>query len=135
MPDEGPFPPFPAALEAMERTARELNRYPDGGAYRGRARSSRRQFDVEFEHVTVGSGADGVIDCVSQAFPRLGRRDRLRLAVVPELRDRRGRSSARIPVRAPTSANGTYDLDALLDAITPRTKVVYVCNPNNPTGT
>ena len=38
--NEGPFPPFPAALDALERTARELNRYPDGGAYRLRSASA-----------------------------------------------------------------------------------------------
>ena len=65
--NEGPFPPFPAALEAMERAARELNRYPDGGAYRLRAALAERH-DVAFEQVAVGAGADGVIDCVSQAF-------------------------------------------------------------------
>ncbi len=130
--NEGPFPPFPAALEAMERTARELNRYPDGGAYRLRAKLAET-FDVEFEHVTVGSGADGVIDCVSQAFLDSGDEivcgwpsfpsyviDAVKLGAIP----------VRVPLR-----DGTYDLDALLDAITPRTKVVYVCNPNNPTGT
>ncbi|HET9673898.1 MAG TPA: histidinol-phosphate transaminase [Gaiellaceae bacterium] len=130
--NEGPFPPFPAALEAMERAARELNRYPDGGAYRLRAKLAET-FDVAFEQVTVGSGADGVIDCVSQAFLDAGDEivcgwpsfpsyviDAVKLGAVP----------VRVPLR-----DGRYDLDALLAAITPRTKIVYLCNPNNPTGT
>ena len=65
--NEGPFPPFPAALEAMTRAARDLNRYPDGGAFRLRAALAERR-GVAFEEVAVGAGADGVIDCVSQAF-------------------------------------------------------------------
>src|SRR5205085_9767256 len=64
--NEGPFGPFPAALEALERSSRELNRYPDGGAYRLRAALAER-LGVRFEEVAFGSGADGLIDCVSQA--------------------------------------------------------------------
>ena len=130
--NEGPFPPFPAALEAMTRAARDLNRYPDGGAFRLRAALAERR-DVAFEEVAVGAGADGVIDCVSQAFLDSGDEvvcgwpsfpsyviDALKLGATP----------VRVPL-----AGARYDLDALLAAITPRTKVVYVCHPNNPTGT
>jgi histidinol-phosphate aminotransferase len=130
--NEGPFPPFPAALEAMTGAARELNRYPDGGAFRLRAALADRR-GVAFEEVAVGAGADGVIDCVSQAFLDSGDEvvcgwpsfpsyviDALKLGATP----------VRLPL-----AGARYDLDALLAAITPRTKVVYVCHPNNPTGT
>ncbi len=130
--NEGPFPPFPAALEAMDRAARDLNRYPDGGAFRLRAALAERR-SVAFEEVAVGAGADGVIDCVSQAFLDSGDEvvcgwpsfpsyviDALKLGATP--------------VRVPLT-DARYDLDALLAAITPRTKVVYVCHPNNPTGT
>ena len=65
--NEGPFPPFPSALEAMQRASSELNRYPDGGAYRLRRELADRN-DLELEQVAVGAGADGVIDCVSQAY-------------------------------------------------------------------
>jgi histidinol-phosphate aminotransferase len=130
--NEGPFPPFPAALEAMARAARDLNRYPDGGAFRLRAALAEHR-GVAFEEVAVGAGADGVIDCVSQAFLDSGDEvvcgwpsfpsyviDALKLGATP----------VRVPL-----AGGRYDLDAQLAAITPRTKVVYVCHPNNPTGT
>jgi histidinol-phosphate aminotransferase len=130
--NEGPFPPFPAALEAMDRAARDLNRYPDGGAFRLRAALAERR-NVAFEEVAVGSGADGLIDCVSQAFLDSGDEvvcgwpsfpsyviDALKLGATP--------------VRVPLT-HARYELDALLAAITPRTKVVYVCHPNNPTGT
>ncbi|HJV29556.1 MAG TPA: histidinol-phosphate transaminase [Gaiellaceae bacterium] len=130
--NEGPFPPFQAALEAMERAARDLNRYPDGGAFRLRAALAERH-GVGFEEIAVGAGADGVIDCVSQAFLDSGDEvvcgwpsfpsyviDALKLGATP----------VRVPL-----ADGRYDLDGLLAAITPRTKVVYVCHPNNPTGT
>ncbi len=130
--NEGPFGPFPAAIEAIERAAPELNRYPDGGAYRLRAALTER-FDVRFEEVAVGAGSDGLVDCLSQAildpgdeivcgwpsFPSYAI-DALKLGAVPK----------RIPLR-----EFRYDLDAMLAAITPLTKIVYLCHPNNPTGT
>jgi histidinol-phosphate aminotransferase len=130
--NEGPFPPFPAALEAMERTARDLNRYPDGGAFALRTALAAHH-GVRFEEIVVGGGADGVIDLLSQAtldpgdeivcgwpsFPSYVL-DALKLGATP----------VKVPLR-----EHTYDLDALLAAITPRTKLVYVCHPNNPTGT
>jgi len=130
--NEGPFPPFPAAVEAIERAARELNRYPDGGVYALRAALAERH-GVGFEEIVVASGADGVIDLLSQAVLDHGDEivsgwpsfpsyliDATKLGAVPRL----------IPLR-----DHTYDLDALLAAVTPRTKLVYVCYPNNPTGT
>jgi histidinol-phosphate aminotransferase len=130
--NEGPFGPFPAALEAIARSAVELNRYPDGGAWRLRATLAERS-GVAFENVAIGAGADGVIDCVSQAFLDAGDEivcgwpsfpsyviDALKLSGVPRT----------VPLR-----DDRYDLDAILAAIGPKTKVVYLCHPNNPTGT
>src|SRR6188508_365474 len=64
--NEGPFGPFPAALEAIERSARKLNRYPDGGAYRLRAALADLH-GVRFEQVAVGAGSDGLVDGLTQA--------------------------------------------------------------------
>lgn len=130
--NEGPFPPFLAALEAMERAARESNRYPDGGAYRLRAALAGRH-DVAFEQVAVGAGADGVIDCLSQAVLEPG--DEIvcgwpSFASYPIDAAKAGAEAVRVPLR-----DHRYDLDAILDAIGPRTKLAYVCQPNNPTGT
>ena len=59
--NEGPFGPLPAARRAIERSVDELNRYPDGGAYRLRAALAERH-DVRFEQVALGAGADGVAE-------------------------------------------------------------------------
>ena len=130
--NEGPFPPFPAALEAMERAARDLNRYPDGGTYGLHAGLAARH-GVPPEQVIAGSGADGCIDMLSQATLDPGDEVvcgwpsfpgyviyALKMGAVPKL----------VPLH-----EHRYDLDALLEAITPRTKLVYICHPNNPTGT
>jgi histidinol-phosphate aminotransferase len=130
--NEGPFPPFPAALEALARCARELNRYPDGGAFRLRATLAERHA-VAFEEVAVGAGADGLIDCVSQAFLDSGDEVVCGWPSFPSYvidAMKLGATAVRVPL-----ADGRYDLEAMLAAITPRTKLVYVCHPNNPTGT
>ncbi|MDX6454353.1 MAG: histidinol-phosphate aminotransferase [Gaiellaceae bacterium] len=130
--NEGPFPPFPAALEAIERVANELNRYPDGGVWAVRAALAERH-GVAFEEVVVGSGADGVIDLLSQATLDPGDEIVCGWPSFPSYvldAAKLGAVSKKVPLR-----NHTYDLDALLDAIGPRTKLVYVCHPNNPTGT
>ena len=130
--NEGPFPPFPAAVEAIERATRELNRYPDGGVYSLRAALAERH-GVRFEEVVVGAGADGVIDLLTQATLDPG--DEIvcgwpSFASYPLCAAKLGGVTRTVPLRA-----HTYDLDGLLDAIGPRTKLVYVCHPNNPTGT
>jgi histidinol-phosphate aminotransferase len=130
--NEGPFGPFPAALEAIERSAPGLNRYPDGGAYRLRAALANLH-GVRFEEIAVGAGSDGLVDGFSQAaldpgdeivcgwpsFPSYAI-DARKVGAKPRL----------IPLR-----EDRYDLEAMLDAITERTKLVYICHPNNPTGT
>jgi histidinol-phosphate aminotransferase len=130
--NEGPFGPFPAALEALERATGEFNRYPDGGAFRLRTALAERH-GVAFEEVTVCAGADAVIGYVAYATLDAGDEavtgwpsfpsyvlDPLKLGAVP----------VRVPLR-----EHRFDLDGLLEAITPRTKLVFVATPNNPTGT
>jgi histidinol-phosphate aminotransferase len=130
--NEGPFPPFPAAIEAIRRATRELNRYPDGGAYALRSAIAEHH-GVAMDEIVVGGGADGVIDLLSQSVLEEGDEivcgwpsfpsyvlDALKVGAVPK----------KVPLR-----EHTYDLDAMLGEVRPRTKLVYVCHPNNPTGT
>jgi histidinol-phosphate aminotransferase len=130
--NEGSFGPFPAALDALERLRHELNRYPDGGAYALRAALADRH-DVPLEQVAIGAGADGVIDCLSQAVLDEGDEIVCGWPSFPSYVLDAIKLGAR-PVRVPLRDH-RYDLDALLGAITERTKLVYVCHPNNPTGT
>ena len=130
--NEGPFPPFPAALEAMQRAALELNRYPDGGVWALRTALAERH-GVAFEELIVGAGADGIIDLLAQATLDPGDEVVCGWPSFPSYvltAAKLGAEARRVPLR-----NHTYDLDGLLAAIGPRTKLVYVCHPNNPTGT
>ena len=130
--NEGPYGPFPAAQEAIGRASLELNRYPDGGAYRLRQALAAKH-GVRFEQVTVCAGADAVIGFAVLAtldpgdeaitgwpsFPSYVL-DPLKVGAVP----------VRIPLR-----DERFDLEAILDAVTERTKLVFIAAPNNPTGT
>jgi len=130
--NEGPFPPFPTALEAMERAARELNRYPDGGVWALRTALAERH-GVAFEQLVVGAGADGIIDLLAQATLDPGDEIVCGWPSFPSYvltAVKLGAEAKRIPL-----GDHTYDLEGLLQAIGPRTKLVYVCHPNNPTGT
>jgi histidinol-phosphate aminotransferase len=130
--NEGPLGPFPQALEAMERAAAQLNRYPDGGAYRLRAALAERH-GVRFEEIAVGSGADGMIDGISQAVLDPGDEIVCGWPSFPSYVIY-GLKLGAEPVRVPLQGH-RYDLDALLGAVTARTKLVYICHPNNPTCT
>jgi histidinol-phosphate aminotransferase len=130
--NEGPFGPLPAAVDALARATPELNRYPDGGAYRLHARLAERH-DVAFEEVSVGAGADGCIDMLSQAILDPGNEVVCGWPSFPSYviyARKQGATVHTVPL-----AEYRYDLDALLDAVTSRTKLVYICHPNNPTGT
>jgi histidinol-phosphate aminotransferase len=130
--NEGPYGPFPEAQEAIARATLELNRYPDGGAWRLRSVLAEHH-GVRFEQVTVCAGADAVVGYVSQSLVDPGDEvvtgwpsfpsyvlDPLKLGGVP----------VRVPLE-----DERIDLEALLAAITPRTKLVFIAAPNNPTGT
>jgi histidinol-phosphate aminotransferase len=130
--NEGPWGPFPAALEALDRCAGSLNRYPDGGAFHLRNAIAERH-GVEPANVVTGAGADAIIGHLSVATLDPGDEvvtawpsfisyalDALKLGAVPQ----------KVPL-----VDDHYDLDALLEAIGPRTKLVYIATPNNPTGT
>jgi histidinol-phosphate aminotransferase len=130
--NEGPWAPFPAAIEALERSASLLNRYPDGGAFHLRNALAERH-GVDPANVITGAGADALIGHLSVATLDPGDEvvtgwpsfvsyvlDAVKLGAVPQ----------KVPL-----VDDHYDLDALLAAIGPRTKLVYVATPNNPTGT
>ena len=130
--NEGPWGPFPAAVEALERSAPTLNRYPDGGAYHLRNALAERHGVTPAEIVTA-AGADAVIGHLSVASLEPGDEivtgwpsfisyvlDALKL----------GASPVRVPLR-----DHHLDLAAMAAAVGPRTKLVYIATPNNPTGT
>jgi histidinol-phosphate aminotransferase len=130
--NEGPFGPFPEALDALAATAAELNRYPDGGAYRLRAALAQRH-EVRFEEIALGAGADGVVDALSQVSLDPGDEVVCGWPSFPSYVI--GAKKLGAAARMIALVDGRYDLQGMLSAVTARTKLVYICHPNNPTGT
>jgi histidinol-phosphate aminotransferase len=131
--NEGPFGPFDAAREALARSTAELNRYPDGGAYElHRALGERHGLDPSW--IAVGGGADGCIDMLSQAVLDPGDEVVCGWPSFPSYVIYGAKQGAVVRT-VPLDGRHRYDLDGLLEAVTDRTKLVYVCHPNNPTGT
>ena len=129
--NEGPWGPVPAALEAIMTAARGGNRYPDGGCYALRAALAERH-GVAFNQVVVGNGADGVLNYLALALLEPGDEVAFCWPSFPVYPINAAKMGA-VAVRAPL-AGSSYDLDALAACVGERTKVVYVTNPNNPTG-
>lgn len=131
--NENPFGPVPEALAAMEAVLPRLNIYPDGGT-RALKRALADHLGVDERHVVVGNGSNELLRIIGQAILSPG--DEVVFAwpsfvVYPMVAQLTGATAVRVPL-----ADGeVHDLEAMLAAITERTKIVFLCNPNNPTGT
>jgi histidinol-phosphate aminotransferase len=130
--NEGQFGPFPAAVEALERGLPELNRYPDGGAYR-LVTALAEKHGVERANVAVAGGADAVVNYLSMALLDPGDEVVCGWPSFPSYvldATKMGATAVRVPL-----TDHRYDVERILAAVTDRTKIAYLCNPNNPTGT
>jgi histidinol-phosphate aminotransferase len=137
--NEVPFPPLPAVLQAISATAAETYRYPDNGATVLTAALAQR-YGVEPGQVATGCGAVTVCQQLVQAFndPSTSMAFAWRsFEMYPLLAEVAGARAIRVPLvpGAPGGPADTHDLDGLLAAIDESTRLVFVCNPNNPTGT
>lgn len=130
--NEGPYPPFPAAQRAIAAAAVEQNLYPDPGSWALRdALAARHGIDPAL--ITVGNGMDSLIKLLCMALLDPG--DELVMGWPSFVSYRQGAAAVGADwTGVPLAADGAYDLDALLAAIGPRTKIVAVVSPNNPTG-
>lgn len=131
--NEGPWGPVPAAAEAIVAATNGLNRYPDGGCVLLRERLAE-QHGVTPSEVAVGHGADAIINNLSLAMLEPGDEIVCGWPSFPSYVLDAQKMGAR-PVMVPLDGDHRHDLDALAAAVTPSTRIVYVCNPNNPTGT
>jgi len=130
--NENPLGPSPKALEAARRALAECHRYPDGGTLRLRERLAAMH-NVTPEEIFIGLGSSEMIDLAARLTLSAGKSGVTSAgSYAPYAISIRAAGAT--PVRAPMS-NFTYDLAALAAAITPDTRVIYIANPNNPTGT
>ncbi|WP_299529478.1 histidinol-phosphate transaminase [uncultured Streptomyces sp.] len=131
--NENPFPPLPGVMESALAAAGAFNRYPDM-ACTGLMNELADRFGVPLSHLATGTGSVGVAQQLLQATSGPG--DEVVYAwrsfeAYPIITQVSGATSVRVPL----TDGEVHDLDAMADAITDRTRMIFVCNPNNPTGT
>lgn len=131
--NENPYPPLPSVLEAIAVAAADLNRYPDP-ASSVLVEAIAARFDVPAEWVTVSCGS---VELVGQAVAVMADHGDEVVYSWPSFEAYpivTGVAGA-VPVVVPLDAGFRQDLDAVADAVTDRTRCIFVCTPNNPTGT
>ncbi len=130
--NEGAFGPPPGVVEAVARRAGEAHRYPDGGAGVLRAAIGAR-FGLDPDRIVCGAGSDDIIFLLCHIYGGPGT-ELLMTEHGFSIYDIAGRLAGCRIVKVP-ERNLTADVDAILAAVTPATKLVFLANPNNPTGT
>jgi histidinol-phosphate aminotransferase len=130
--NENPLGPSPKALAAMERVLKNLNLYPDGNAFYLKHKLAEK-LGVEPGNLILGNGSNEIIEFVGHALmaPRVDVIvSEYCFAIYPIVAKLFGANVITVPAK-----NYGHDLPAMVKAITPNTKVIFVANPNNPTGT
>ncbi|MEN8181069.1 MAG: histidinol-phosphate transaminase, partial [Myxococcota bacterium] len=131
--NENPLGPSPRAVEALLRVAPEVNRYPDGAYTRLRVALAAR-WGVGPDQLVLGNGCDEILELLAKTF--VGPGDEVvhawpSFALYPIVTQGMGGAARRVAL----DADLVHDLDAMAAAVGARTKLVLVCNPNNPTAT
>jgi histidinol-phosphate aminotransferase len=130
--NETPMGPSPKAMAEFQRLATELHRYPDGAVDRLR-QAIAAKYGIPVDNIVCSNGSDEMISLICASYVGPGDEvvySQYGFMMYPIATQARGAK----PVVA-KEKNFTADVDALLAAVTPKTKVVFITNPNNPTGT
>ncbi|HUH92908.1 MAG TPA: histidinol-phosphate transaminase [Casimicrobiaceae bacterium] len=130
--NENPRGPSPRAREAVMAACTGITRYPDGNGFALKSALAAR-FGVGIDQIVLGNGSNDVLELATQAFLRPGDEavySQHAFAVYPLATQARGATGIEVPAR-----DYGHDLDAMARAVTFRTRIVFVANPNNPTGT
>ena len=130
--NENPLGPSPAAVAAMERVIQSLHLYPDGNAFYLKQKLAAK-LDLTTANLILGNGSNEIIEFIGHALMTSGSEvvvSEYCFAVYPIVTKLFGASLVTVP-----AVNFGHDIPAMLRAITPKTRVIFVANPNNPTGT
>jgi histidinol-phosphate aminotransferase len=130
--NENPFGPSPLAIAAMQKAINGVNLYPDGNAFYLKQKLAAK-LGVETANLVLGNGSNEIIEFVSHALLAPGADvvvSQFCFAIYPIVAKMFGANLVIVPAK-----NHGHDLPAMLKAITPKTRIVFVANPNNPTGT
>jgi histidinol-phosphate aminotransferase len=130
--NENPLGPAPASVRAICDTAARVSLYPDGNCYYLK-NALAEQLGLTFNHLIVGNGSDEIIKLIAETFLNEGEEA---IVADPSFSEYdfavkiMGGTTVTVPTR-----EYTHDLTAIAAAVTENTKLVFICNPNNPTGT
>ena len=130
--NENPLGPSPKAMEVMKSIVNQVNIYPDGGGWKLR-NAIAEKFSLSMDNVILGNGSNEIIEFIGHAFLSPG--DQIIAAehafvVYKLMATLFGAETIEIP-----DPGLVHDLDSMADAVTERTKEIFIANPNNPTGT
>ena len=130
--NENPLGASPLALDAMINALHDVALYPDGSGYELKAALSKR-YGVNPDQIILGNGSNDILDLAARVFLKPGAAavySQHAFAVYPLVVQMIGANGIPVPAR-----DYGHDLPAMLDAITPETRIVFIASPNNPTGT
>jgi histidinol-phosphate aminotransferase len=131
MSNENMLPPSEHVMQAILGAASLGNLYPGSGPELRRRLGERAGLSAE--HVVLGNGSTDVINFVTQTFIAPGDE-----AVIPvpsfPMYEARVKVAGGVPITIPMTTSFYWDMDAILKAVTPKTKLIFICSPNNPTG-
>jgi histidinol-phosphate aminotransferase len=130
--NENPFGPSPKAVEAMQHVLAESHRYPDASAFRLRERLAQK-LGVSVEEVIQGNGSNELLELIVRTFTTPSHHIVFATPsfVVYEL----AALAHGVPYTAVPLSDDTHDLQRMAEAVTADTRVMFIANPNNPTGT
>ncbi len=130
--NENPIGPSPKAIKAISNELDGLNRYPDGSGFYLKRRLAK-ELGVGADSIALGNGSNEIIELLIRTFISVGDEAIMgdpSFAVYPLVMQAAGGVSVEVPLK-----DLTIDLDAILRAVTGRTRLIFLANPNNPTGT
>src|SRR5271156_3084625 len=130
--NENPFGPSPLALVALQKSLASVNLYPDGNAFYLKQKLAAK-LGIEPTNLILGNGSNEIIEFVAHALLAPGADvvvSQFCFAIYPIVSKMFGANLIIVPAK-----NYGHNLPAMLKAITPKTRIVFVANPNNPTGT
>jgi histidinol-phosphate aminotransferase len=131
MSNESPYAPSERVIRAVIEAARSGNVYPNGA--RGlRERLARREGFTD-DYVTLGTGSTELIDLIIRTFVAPGEEVLLSVPTF-SMYEARTRAVGGVPIMVPITEDNTFDLHGIVGSVTERTKVIFLCTPNNPTG-
>lgn len=130
--NENPLGPSKYVLEALANSLEELSRYPDGNCTELKNKLAKK-FDVKPSQVLFGAGSDEITQFIAAVFLNNGDNSIMAIPTFPRY-ETVSKVMGAMPIEIPLK-NYKHDLDAFLSNINEKTKIIWICNPNNPTGT